>query len=196
MTRPFREWVDTDGLSAEEVARLERVHELLLEVGPPAELPPRLAQPPAPAGARVIPFPARHRGVVALVAAAAVAAAAFGGGYAAGTSHGMHVTQVVALQGAPAQLASLRVGSSDAAGNTPMELTVKGLPMREHGYYELFVIEKGKPSYPCTGFRMTGSQTTVRFTVPYELRPGTQLAVTFVQRGKVKWPGRIVMRSV
>ena len=70
------------------------------------------------------------------------------------------------------------------------------LPAREHGYYELFVWRHGKPGYPCTGFRMVGGTTTVHFTVPYELKPGTKLVVTEVVRGKANWPGRVVMRSV
>ena len=104
--------------------------------------------------------------------------------------------QVVVLQGAQNSLASLRVGTTDEVGNTPMELSVTGLPAREHGYYELFVWRHGKPGYPCTGFRMVGDKTTVHFTVPYELKPGTELVVTEVERGKNDWPGRVVMRSV
>ena len=89
-----------------------------------------------------------------------------------------------------------RVGSSDEVGNTPMELNVKGLPTQDHGYYELFVWRHGKPGFPCTGFRMLDGKTTVYFTVPYELKPGTQLVVTEVMRGKAPWPGHVVMRSV
>jgi hypothetical protein len=43
---------------------------------------------------------------------------------------------------------------------------------------------------------MLGNKTTVRFTVPYELQPGTELVVTEIVRGKHDWPGRIVMHSV
>ena len=47
MTVPpdFRDLIDDD-ISAEERARLERVHELLVEAGPPPELPPSLAETP------------------------------------------------------------------------------------------------------------------------------------------------------
>ena len=35
----FQDWVDVEGLEPAERARLERMHELLLEAGPPADLP-------------------------------------------------------------------------------------------------------------------------------------------------------------
>jgi hypothetical protein len=190
----FDDWVDVEGLTPSERARLERVHDLLLEAGPPATLPSGLEHPPG----QVITFPAWRRREVAIVAAAAaaVAAACFGGGYLLGESGGTSMKQVVVLQGAQNSFASLRVGATDEVGNTPMELTVKGLPERENGYYELFVWRHGKPGFPCTGFRMLGDETTVRFTVPYELQAGTKLVVTEIVRGKHDWPGRVVMRSV
>ncbi|HSP73025.1 MAG TPA: hypothetical protein VLN26_11685, partial [Gaiellaceae bacterium] len=79
----FRDIVG-DGLGPEEEAQLRRVHELLLAAGPPPELPPALAEPPAERGAKVIGFPVRRRLGVAVVLAAALAAAAFGGGYFVG----------------------------------------------------------------------------------------------------------------
>jgi hypothetical protein len=186
----FEEWVDVEGLPEPERARLERVHELLLAAGPPATLPSRLERPPA----TVVPFPLRRRGgAVLAAAAAAVAAACFGGGYLLGESGSTSMKEVAVLQDGQNAFASLRVGASDQGGNTPMELRVTGLPARKHGYYELFVWRHGKPSYPCTGFRMHGDQTTVRFTVPYELKPGTELVITLVQRGKHAWPGTRVM---
>ena len=190
----FDDWVDVEGLESAERARLERVHDLLLEAGPPAALPSGFERPPG----QVIAFPVwRRRGVVlAAAAAAAVAAACFGGGYVLGESGGTSMKQVVVLQGAQNSFASLRVGPTDEVGNTPMQLSVTGLPEREHGYYELFVWRHGKPGFPCTGFRMLGDETTVHFTVPYELQPGTKLVVTEIVRGKHDWPGRVVMRSV
>jgi hypothetical protein len=190
----FGDWVDVEGLGPDERARLERVHNLLLEAGPPAALPTGLEHPPG----QVIVFPAwRRRGVTFVAAAAAaVAAACFGGGYVLGHSGGTSMKQVIVLQGQQKSFASLRVGGTDEVGNTPMELSVTGLPQRERGYYELFVWRQGKPTFPCTGFRMVGDKTTVHFTVPYELKAGTELVVTEVVRGKHDWPGRVVMRSV
>ncbi|SRR6266545_4953603 len=195
MTREFTDWVDVDGLAPAERERLERVHGLLLEAGPPPDLTAAIARPPAHA----IPFPVwRRRPVVAAIAAAvAVAGAAFGGGYLVGNENsGMKVAQVMSLHGASNQLASLEIGNPDQVGNSPMILTVTGLPrLGEHAYYELFTWRHGKPGYPCAGFRMVNGTTSVHFTVPYELKPGTKLVVTVVERGKTEWPGRIVMRS-
>jgi len=195
MTRQFSDWVDAEGLTPAERARLEGVHDLLLAAGPPADLPHDLERPPA----QVIEFPLwrRRPRAVALAAAAALVAASFAGGFLVGDNdHGMHATEVVAFHGGPNALASLHVGTPDAVGNNPMVLTVSGLPALSHGYYELFTMRHGKPGYPCTGFRMIGSSTTVRFTVPYVLKPGTKLVITAIQRGKAKWPGRTVMHSV
>ena len=199
MNRDFHNLVDVEGLAPEERARLERVHDLLIAAGPPSELPSGLERPPA----QVIEFPVwRRRRVlaVALVAAVTVAVAAFGGGYVVGHENGMHVTQVIALHGTQNQLASLRIGESDAVGNTPMTLTVTGMPKQgNHAYYELFTWRDGKLGFPCTGFRVVGDKTTVHFTVPYELKPGTQLVITRINRGEVEWPdraGHVIMRSV
>ena len=49
----------------EELDRLQRVHTLLEEAGPPPSLPPGLARPPAP-GAKVISFPRRYRPLAAV----------------------------------------------------------------------------------------------------------------------------------
>lgn len=195
MTREFNDWVDVEGLSPAERERLERVHALLLAAGPPPELTAAIARPPA----QVIQFPVWRRRplVAALAATVAVAGAAFGGGYVVGNDTGMKATQVVSLRGQANQLASLRIGAPDQVGNSPMILTVSGLPkLGAYAYYELFTWRHGKPSYPCGGFRMQSGTTSVRLTVPYELKPGTKLVVTMVERGKVAWPGRVVMRSV
>jgi len=195
MTREFNDWVDVEGLSPAERERLERVHALLLAAGPPPELTAAIARPPA----QVIQFPVwRRRPLVAAVAAAvAVGGAAFGGGYVVGNDNGMKTAQVMSLRGQANQLASLRIGAPDQVGNSPMILTVTGLPkLGAHAYYELFTWRHGKPSYPCGGFRMLDGTTSVHLTVPYELKTGTKLVVTMVERGKVAWPGRVVMRSV
>jgi len=196
MTRDFNDWVDVEGLTPAERTRLERVHELLVAAGPPPDLTAAIERPPA----HVIPFPLwRRRPVVAAIAAAvAIAGAAFGGGFLVGDAdNGMKVAQVMSLHGQPSQLASLEIGEPDQVGNSPMILTVTGLPtLGDHAYYELFTWRHGKPSYPCGGFRMVNGTTSVHLTVPYELKPGTKLVVTVVERGKTEWPGRVVMRSV
>jgi len=194
MTREFNDWVDVEGLTPAERERLERVHALLVAAGPPPELTAAIEQPPA----QVIQFPVWRRRplVAALAAAVAVAAAAFGGGYVVGNDNGgMKAAQVMSLRGPSNELASLRIGTPDAVGNSPMILTVTGLPQLEHGYYELYTWRNGKPSYACGGFKMLNGTTSVHLTVPYELEPGTKLVVTVIQRGEDK-PCRVVMRSV
>jgi hypothetical protein len=194
MTREFNDWVDVEGLTPAERERLERVHALLVAAGPPPELTAAIEQAPA----QVIQFPVWRRRplVAALAAAVAVAGAAFGGGYVVGNDNGgIKAAQVMSLQGQPNELASLRIGTPDAVGNSPMILTVTGLPQLEHGYYELYTWRNGKPSYACGGFKMLNGTTSVHLTVPYELKPGTKLVVTVIRGGEDK-PGRVVMRSV
>jgi hypothetical protein len=212
VTRDFDDLVDGGDLSPEERRRLEEVHRMLLAAGPPPDLPAALREPPAPADLdastlreNVVPLPSRQprgrrRTAWALVAAAvALALACLGGGYALGDhfgSNGGETVRVVPLEGSGAR-ASVSLESVQRGGNWPMELTVTGLPPQEgRGYYELFVWRDGKPGYPCVGFKMARGTTTVRFTVPYELKDDTELVVTAIEPGKVSWPGKVVMRTV
>jgi hypothetical protein len=170
----FNEIVDTEGLAPEEVERLRRVHELLVEAGPPADLPPALEQPADPTDAQVIDFPLMppRRFAAAAIAAAALVAAALGGGYLLGHAHAKTAAfatqRVVPMQGKSA-LAVLRIGHKDKAGNWPMELLVTGLPTQKSSvaYYELWLSKDGKPVAPCGSFRVNSKNTTVRLSVPY-----------------------------
>ena len=158
----FNDIVDTEGLSPEETDRLRRVHELLVEAGPPADLPPALEQPADPTEeAKVIDFPLMppRRWAVAAVAAAAVAAVALGGGYLLGHDHAKttpFATQHVVPMEGRGSLAVLRIGKHDKAGNWPMELLVSGLPTQKdpQAYYELWLTRNGKPVAPCGSFRV------------------------------------------
>jgi hypothetical protein len=210
VNREFDQLVDTDGLAPDEERRLRRMHEMLVEAGPPAELTASLLTPPAePAladdaseGAKVVPFPTLRRrpGAAALVLAATIAAACFGGGYLiANQAHGNAISavRVVALQGKQNSLASLRVGAADENGNWPMELTVNGLPKLKSpkAYYILMLVdEKGKPGPLCGLFRVEDGTTSVRFSVPYKITAGTRWVVTAVTPG-VHWPGHVVMTT-
>ena len=172
MNPDFRRLVDTEGLTPAEEARLRRVHDLLVEAGPPPELTASLRSPPrdealngavaavvvepapevepateAEPGGVLVPLRRRRLSPVALVAAAAIAAACFGGGYLlANRSNGDSFTtvRVVGLQGEQNSLASLRVGAPDANGNWPMDLTVDGLPKQpsRQAYYVLLLVDK------------------------------------------------------
>ena len=202
MTRDFDELVDLEGLSDEERRRLENVHEMLVAAGPPPDLPAALQEPPEPgeSGANVVPLTSRPRGRRAVWGslAAAIALVCFGGGYALGTGDGDGgVVRVVALEGQGDARGSVKLREVEPGGNWPMELEVTGLPRQagDRAYYELFVWRDGKPGYPCVGFKMRGGTTTVRFTVPYELKEDTQLVVTEIEPGKISWPGNVVMRT-
>jgi hypothetical protein len=194
----FDDWVDVEGLSPEERARLERVHELLLEAGPPAALPSGLERPPAP----VIPLrrlSRRRAGAAALLAAAFLVAAAFSGGYFAGQEGGMHVVRQASLQSATGgrAFASLEVGSRYESGNYPLELSVRDLPPQanERAYYLLLVWRNGKPGGVCGAFRVSGGVTKLHFDVPYKITRSTRWVVTAIEPG-ARYPGTVVMKTV
>jgi hypothetical protein len=199
----FDDLVDTDGLDGAEEARLRRVHDLLLEAGPPPELPPALLRPPTePREAEVIEFPLHmRRRVGAWVAvAAAVAGVLFAGGYAFGHSKAkpasFSAARLVSMHGANDARGSIRIGTADAAGNVPMLVSVSGLPQQaaRGDYYEVWLTEHGKLVAPCGGFRMHGSRTQVRLSVPYRLGKGDGWVVTTWRAGHTK-AGPVVMTT-
>lgn len=204
----FDDLVDTGGLGPDDEARLRRVHELLVQAGPPAELPPSLAHPPtlqAAVPAEVIPFPrtaARRMRAYALLAAA-VAAVVFGGGFLLGHSKAKHATfdaiRVVPMHGVGAgagSTASIRIADRDSVGNWPMLVSVSGLPKQANpsSYYELWVTKNGKPVAPCGGFHVRGSSTTVELSVPYALKRFDGWVVTASVPGH-RDPGTVVMST-
>ncbi len=186
MTVPpdVRELVGDDG-PPEELERLRRVHELLVQAGPPAELSPALARPPAPPQATVVRLWRRRPATLLGVAAAAVLAA-FVIGYAVGGGGGGGFSAAfsVPMRGAgptPHAEATVKVGHEDAAGNWPLQLVVRGLPqLPPGGWYELDLTRQGKVKESCGTFRVRSrkQETKVSMTVPYELRSYTGWAVT------------------
>jgi hypothetical protein len=174
----FNDIIDTDDLDPEEEARLRRAHALLVQAGPPPDLPPALEAPPTqPADAEIIQFPLLpgRRWALAAVAAATLALLTFIGGYFYGNSKSkpsaFSTARVVAMHGAGQADAVLKISSPDSVGNWPMEMTVERLP-KQHArtaYYELWLTKNGKAVAPCGTFRVHGRKTTVRFTVPYDL---------------------------
>lgn len=201
--KDFRDLVDVEGLDPDEEQRLRRVHELLLEAGPPAELPPALTTPGAPPSSEVVPFPVKRRPLAALLIAAAIAAAAFGGGYLAGHSKSSGPSQFTAARRvqmhppkAGTALAVLQVASPDRGGNWPMEVTVRGLPAQAQraAYYELWLTRNGKPAVACGSFRVHGAATSFRLTVPYPLRHFGGWVVTVQSPGGPE-PGPVVLTT-
>jgi len=164
MNPDFDDLVGTD-LDPHERERLERVHELLLEVGPPPELGQRNVVPLAPR---------RRRGVLlALAAAIAVTAFAFGASLVEGPS-GRSVDFELVMKGTPAATSasgSLVVYELDDAGNWPMELRVAGLPPRSGaGPFELWLTRNGKLAALCGAFVTADSgAAAVPMNAPYRL---------------------------
>jgi hypothetical protein len=190
----FRELVGGDDLTAEEAARLERVHDMLVAAGPPPELPPRLAEPePAPREDSPVAFLPRRRAGLVLGLAAALALIAFVGGYVAGHNRAdtFPTTVSVDMHGTPlAQNASaeIKVGEDDADGNWPLKVVVHGLkPLPKGQYYEMFLTRHGKRIANCGTFRLTSGQS-VRLNAPYNLRRFDGWIVTLERPGSNTHP--------
>jgi hypothetical protein len=204
MTREFDDLVDTDELDPLEEERLRRIHDLLVEAGPPPDLPPALEHPaaiPRDEDAEIVQFPLlpRRRAAVAVLIAAAISAIAFGGGYLLGhrgQDGDFSSTKVVPMRGAGNALASIRIGHRDSVGNWPMEMIVNGLPQQPNprAYYSLYLTRNGKPVAPCGTFRVHGKTTRIRFTVPYKLTRFDGWVVTRQPAG-VHTPGHVVLST-
>jgi hypothetical protein len=202
MTR-FDDIVDSDDLDPMEELRLRKVHDLLVEAGPPPELPPALREPPSTHQAQIIPFPKfppRRFGSIAVVAAAVVATA-FGVGYFVGHSKkssfaAEHVVVMHRTNGSASALATLRIAKEDAVGNWPMKLAVRGLPTQHarDAFYELWLTRNGKLFEPCGTFRVHSKTTIVTFTVPYAFRRGDGWVVTTQPNGDTT-PGPVVLTT-
>ena len=197
----FDDLVDREGLGPDEEARLRRVHELLVQAGPPPDLPPGLERPPtAPDEAEIVQFPLlpRRRWALAAVAVIALVLLAFGGGYLVGhgkTTASFATKRVVPMHGGNA-VAFLRVASKDSAGNWPMELEVNNLPTQSdrRAYYELWLTRNGKPAAPCGTFRVNPRTTTVRLSVPYNFKRFNGWVVTRQGANDIG-PGPVVLST-
>jgi hypothetical protein len=200
MTPDFDELVGFD-VEGPERERLRRVHDLLVQAGPPAEISPELEAGPALAitlGRRR--RPKARRTAMLLAAALAALALAFMGGYLAGNGNGggsasEKVLRLAGTPAAPHALASLQIEPVDAAGNWPMKLAVTGLPaLPRRSYYEVYLVRGGKPWASCGSFVVSSKQgTTVQLNAPYRLRAGDSWVVTrqtFRQQGA----GTVVLR--
>jgi hypothetical protein len=197
----FDDLVDAAGLSPDEEGRLRRVHDLLIEAGPPPDLPPALEHgPEAPPEGEIAQFPLlpRRRLAVSVVLAAALAAAAFGVGFLVGDqkqSNDFASAIVVPMTGPHGAVASIRLPKDHDSENWPMELIVSGLPKQPEGaYYTLYLTRGGKPIAPCGFFRVNGKTTTVHLNAPYQLRKFDGWVVTYQPKG-VHTPGRVVMTT-
>jgi hypothetical protein len=181
----------TEDLSAEEQERLRRVHELLLEAGPPPDLPRSLRHARRVRPAR---FAAnRWRPAVALAAALAVAGS-FALGYVTadeGIDFDRDFSVVMrGAEGAPNASATIDVGDRDDAGNWPMVIKVKGLPeLPAGGRYLLYLTRNGRPAAWCGSFRVHEGTTSAPLNAPYRF----DLYDGWVVRADV--PGRLDTRA-
>jgi len=164
--------------------RLRRAHDLLLEAGPPPELPPGLAHAPQPWH---VTSPTRRRlsrRPTLLLAAAVAVAVVFAAGYAIGEHGGGTPTgTLLALKGtaaAPHARATLDVLPGHA-GNWPMKLTVENLPKLPAGAsYDVYLLRGGDRYLSCGSFVSNGGTKllTVTLNAPYRLRSGDRWVVT------------------
>jgi hypothetical protein len=154
-----------DDLEPSEREQLERVHAMLLEAGPPPELPPSLAHAPKPPSARVIPMPRRFS-YTAIAVAAIAALAIFGAGYLVAGGPDPQPVETLAMSGTGGATAELALFAKDDAGNWPMELNVSGLPA---GSYELWLTRDGELAASCGFFAIAGDEVTVPLNAPYRL---------------------------
>jgi hypothetical protein len=173
-----------EGVEQPEQDRLRRVHELLVEAGPPPELSPALASVTPPSETdeddrEASWLPPRRLGA-GLVFAAALLAATFGLGYLVGgsgsdgqeTSGGIRIARTAPLTGEGGASGIVNIGQRDADGNWPMIVTVRGLaPLTQGDYYIVALSKKGKPVVTCGTFNVADrGQRTLRMSAAYDLK--------------------------
>jgi hypothetical protein len=199
------------GTTGEERERLQQVHELLLQAGPPPELTPELERGPT-LGTTLQRQRQRKRRVVKqrgllLLAAALSIALVFLGGYAVGNRGGRGAStsgrlwKAVVLKGTsvvPHAQATLQVWQSDSGTNEPMRLAVDGLPrLPGNSNYEVYLFRNGRIGGQCGSFTVKNSSGSADVTLnsPYSLRPGDSWVVTRPGAGGSE-PGQMVLRPV
>jgi Anti-sigma-K factor rskA, C-terminal len=195
-----------DDTTGAERQRLQHVHELLLEAGPPPELSAELEAGPTLAMTLGKQRRATKPRAMLLLAAALAVAVVFLAGYSVRGSGGGKsartpvITQALKGTSTVSQAqGTVEVWDSKDGNNWPMTLTVVGLPkLPEHTYYEVYLVRNGKPWGSCGTFRVGGSSeqpVTVTLTAPYTLHKGDSWVVTRPGPGGAE-PGQTVLRPV
>lgn len=184
--------------------RLRGAHELLLQAGPPPELPPQLWKAPEFGVVSLKRRVAKKRPVLLLLAAALSTVAIFAAGYAVANQRGGSgkaavPARLLALRGtsiAPHARATLEVWHS-RAGNWPMTLSVVGLPkLPARKYYYVYLVRDGRPWGSCGSFRVRGSgAVTLTLNAPYPLQKGDSWVVTRAGANGSE-PGKTVLSPV
>jgi hypothetical protein len=191
--------------TGDERERLRHAHELLLQAGPPAELPPGLQKAPSMEVARLQNRRKVKQRTLMLLAAAVAVAAVFAAGYGVGNRGSGKSTaapQTLSLRGtaqAARARATLEVWPSKD-GNVPMTLHVVGLRrLPPHSYYDVYLVRGGqvKPWGLCGTFRVGRSSRVLRlnFNAPYSHQKGDSWVVTRPGPGGSE-PGTTVLRPV
>jgi hypothetical protein len=152
--------------------RLARVHELLVDAGPPPDSVPRSPH----VGGQALRVRPRRRRWTELALAAALAAVTLAVGFVAGSrGDDFEPVATIAMHGvSPVADASaeLAVSEPDESGNIALEMYVERLPqLPQGGWYELFLSKNGVIGASCGTFVTAGDETTVRLGVGYDL-PG------------------------
>lgn len=159
-------------------ARLRSVHALLIEAGPPAEVPPEFASGPTFAmtlgRARRVRSRSRRMLIPALAAAALVA-------LVIAISTGGRGRPVLALKLKGSAAAPLATGTLEVlkptAKNSPMRIDVKLL---RAGPYAVWLVRNGRPVAECGEFRVKAgaNETVAKLTSPYKLEAHDSWIVT------------------
>jgi len=178
----FDELIGAD-VAGEERTRLLGVHELLVEAGPPPELPVGLQNPRRAGDVRALRRQRVPRRVALLAAALIVLGVTFSLGFATGngTSSSKASVEQLALTGthaAPHASATLALLPADKAGNWPMTLNVTGL--KPGATYEVYLVRHGKPWGSCGSFLVnaSGGASGLQLNAPYRLEHGDTWIVT------------------
>jgi len=189
----FDDIVGTEG-TPEELAELRQVHNLLLSAEPPPELPePRRRKAP-----RRRPAFARTWAAAALGFAAVLASLTAGLAIGRTFGHTSEAHQAFSrtmhgIGTAAAASAVIKVGGQDGSGNRTLRMAVHSLPSLRHGYYTLYLTEKGHPLVPCGVFRTgaTGS-ANVSMNAPADLAEYDGWIVSAVVPGQ---PSRVLLTT-
>jgi hypothetical protein len=192
-TPDFDEIVGTEG-SPEELAELRQVHNLLLSADPPPELPARRRKAPRRRPVLVRTWAAAAFGFAAVLASLTAGLAigqAFG--HESEGSHQAFSRTMHGIGTAAAASAVIKVGSKDGSGNRTLRMAVHSLPSLPHGYYTLYLTEKGHPLVPCGVFRTgaTGS-ANVSMNAPADLAEYDGWIVSAVVPGQ---PSRVLLTT-
>jgi hypothetical protein len=197
-----------DEATGAERQQLQRMHEMLLEAGPPPEISAELEKGPT-LGMTLSRKPRRRPRAMILLAAALLVGLVFFAGYsvrsnksATGVSKPKIAVALTGTKLAPAAQGTIQVWNApDDNGNWPMTLRAVGLPkLQPHTFYEVYLVRNGKPWGSCGTFRVGGTGSanqwvTVTLTAPYTLHKGDTWVVTRPGAGGDD-PGPTVLRPV